>query len=437
LLAYHPIVVNGKVLLRLDARGNSYVVALDLKSGQRLWQVDYSRGLTGATSDGTDDLPWALSDAHAGLAQHAGVARYTLSARGHRAFARMGSPITVPSARRAGLWLTKDQGFLLGLDLMTEGKPLEGFPIRPPSNEWSFEGTPLADDGVFYVAMRRTEGARSQLYLAAFATPTASAPSTDELDETAQAHGKIKWRTRICSSATLMGGDRDELTHLLGTQDSGRLYFNTNAGAIAAVSADDGRLLWLLKYPRAPLRSASSTWPQRQLGRDLTPCLAWKDLVIVAPSDCDRVFALDATTGQIAWASPQGATDDMIHLLGVADGVLLASGDYLHWIDALTGKLLTQFPGGTLGGPDQAAPSPRGLGRGLIVGENVWWPTRDSIFVFAARPIMTELGWQRKLIREIPMLPRGATGGNLILAEGILLIATGDKLLAFGEQGAR
>jgi hypothetical protein len=35
------------------------------------------------------------------------------------------------------------------------------------------------------------------------------------------------------------------------------------------------------------------------------------------------------------------------------------------------------------------------------------------------------------------MLPRGATGGNLILAEGILLIATGDKLLAFGEQGSR
>ena len=44
LLSYHPIVVDQTVLLRLDARGNSYVVALDLKTGQRLWQVDYSRG---------------------------------------------------------------------------------------------------------------------------------------------------------------------------------------------------------------------------------------------------------------------------------------------------------------------------------------------------------------------------------------------------------
>src|SRR5439155_27281743 len=40
LLCYYPIVVAGKVLVRFDAGGNSYVAALDLKTGQRNWQVD-------------------------------------------------------------------------------------------------------------------------------------------------------------------------------------------------------------------------------------------------------------------------------------------------------------------------------------------------------------------------------------------------------------
>ena len=49
---------------------------------------------------------WQISDAHADLTRHVGVARYTLSASGNRIFARMGSPITVPVpiAVRAAGW---------------------------------------------------------------------------------------------------------------------------------------------------------------------------------------------------------------------------------------------------------------------------------------------------------------------------------------------
>ena len=221
------------------------------------------------------------NDAHRSLARHIGVARYTASAQGDKLFARMGSPITVPSSRRAALWLAKDQGFLLGLDLRAQGKPLEGFPIRPQSNEWTFEGTPLGDDGTIYVAMRRVEGARSQLYLAAFELPTTPVSQPDERDENARPTGRLKWRTRICSSATLGGGELDQLTHLLVTLDGDRLYLNTSAGAVAAVSADDGRLLWLVKYPRTRVRTGNPDQPERHLFRDLTPCLAWN-----GPGDC-------------------------------------------------------------------------------------------------------------------------------------------------------
>jgi len=224
----------------------------------------------------------------------------------------------------------------------------------------------------------------------------------------------------------------DQLTHLLVTLDGNRLYLNTSAGAVVAVSADDGRLLWLVKYPRAAARTGNPDQPEQHLFRDLTPCLAWKDLVIVAPADCNRIFALDATTGQLAWTLAPGAADDVVHLLGAVDDTLVASGDSLYWIDANSGRLLAQFPRGKLGGAEQAAPSPRGFGRGTIAGTHIWWPTRESIYVFDVRPVASDFGWQARLVREIPLGPRGVTGGNLVVAGGVLLIATGDRLVAFG-----
>lgn len=145
LLSYHPIVIGKQVFVRLDARDNSYVAALHLKTGKPLWQVDYRRGTANEPADASAAVgPWEVNDAHAGLTRHLGVARYTLTGGGGKLFARMGSPLTHSRTSRPPL-VSKQQGFLLGLDLATQGKPLEGFPIRPPSSDWSFEGTPIVD----------------------------------------------------------------------------------------------------------------------------------------------------------------------------------------------------------------------------------------------------------------------------------------------------
>ncbi len=431
LLGYHPVVAGKRVLLRLDARGNSYVVALDLRTGKPVWQVDYRRGI----EPGFDavDEPWQISDAHSESQRHIGVARYTLTVQGNKLLARLGSPLTMPRPRMNRELEAKEQGFLLGLDLATQGKPLEGFPIRPPTAEWSFEGAPLLGGGAMYVAMRKFEGARSQLYLAAFDLQTTAAGSIDDRDDNARPAGRLRWRTRICSGATPGGGDIDSLSHLLVTLDSGRLYLNTNCGAVAAVDAASGRLLWLVKYPRAEIRLGDPDRSPDHLFRDLVPCLAWKDLVIVAPSDSDRIFALHAASGRLAWSLLPGVADDAMHLLGVHDDVLLASGNALYWIDALSGRLLTQYPAGRLGGAEVAPAGPRGYGRGLIAGNEVWFPTRESLYVFRTQPVVTDFVSQPQLVREIPLFPRGVTGGNLLIAEGILLIASGDKLTAFAQ----
>jgi len=437
LLSYHPIVVGERVILRIDAGGNSHVIALDLRTGKELWNVDFSRGAARQPSRETASGGRAMnaSDVHGDFARHIGVARYTASATGNKLFVRMGSPVTLPSSRRAALWLAKDQGYLLGLDLAAQGRPLEGFPIRPPSNEWAFEGPPLSNGGEIYTAMRRTEGARSQLYLAAFELSTTPLAQADDLDENSRPAGRLKWRTRICSSTAFGAGEIDQLTHLLVTLDGNRLYLNTSAGAVAAVNADDGQMLWLIKYPRSSPRSDNPDRPQHHVFRDLTPCLVWKDLLVVAPADCDRIFALEAATGELAWTLPRGAADDAIHLLGAVDDTLLVSGNSLYWIELPTGRMLAQFPHGQAGGADQAAPSPRGLGRGAIAGRHIWWPTRESIYVFDGQPAKTDFGWQPRPVQEIPLAARGATGGNLVMAGGVLLIATGDRLIAFGAAG--
>lgn len=438
-LAYHPIVLGQTVLLRLDARGNSYVVALDLKSGQEQWRVDYSRGLVDVRpAEQADELagePFAVSDAHADLPRHAGVARFTLSAHGNKLFAMMGSQVTIPDERRLERWLAKDQGFLLGLDIRTQGKPLEGFPIRPEGSDWTFEGPPQCDGELVYTAMRRVEGTRTQIYLAAYELQTFAGEQPDFRDEDARPRGRLKWRTRLCSSPTLLGGQFAELTHLLVTLDGGRVYLNTQAGVVAAVNAADGRLLWLVKYPRAPVRTGNPDHIDQHLFRDLTPAVAYKDLLLVAPADSDRIFALEAATGQLAWSLPPGEAADAVHLLGAQGDVLLASGDRLYWIDANSGRLLTQFPAGGGNAAGLAAPSPRGLGRGTLGNNHVWFPTRETVFVFDVQPAATDFGHQPRLVREIALASRGLTGGNIVLAEGVLLIATGNRLLAFDELG--
>ena len=319
----------------------------------------------------------------------------------------------------------------MGVDVQSQGKPLEGFPLRPPSKEWTFEGAPICDGGTIYVVMRRVEASRSSLFVAAFDLRTTADLENSAADNEKAFLNQLKWQTRICNSAGFGAGEVDEITHLLLTYDGGRLYLNTSAGVVAALEATDGRPLWLTKYPRSGAEAGDPDHRGRHLYRDLTPCLAWKDLLIVAPQDSDRIFALASATGQLAWTLPAVAADDAVHLLGVQNDVLLAAGDSLYWIDAYEGTLLCQYPPGKLGGPEQVAPSPRGYGRGIVAGQNLWWPTREAIYLFAPQPASSDFGWQPRLIRTLPFAAPEYTGGNLVLAGNVLLVAGGDKLAAY------
>ena len=83
------------------------------------------------------------------------------------------------------------------------------------------------------------------------------------------------------------------------TLAEGTLYFNTNLGAVASLSADDGHIRWLTTYSRAK-KGATTT---AHLFRDLNPCLYHRGTLYVAPTDSPQVLAIDAMTGAMRWAT--------------------------------------------------------------------------------------------------------------------------------------
>ena len=234
--------------------------------------------------------------------------------------------------------------------------------------------------------------------------------------------GALRWRRLVCGAETPAQGQYEETTHNLLTLDRGVLYLNTNLGAIAALSARDGHVQWITLYPRA--KAGDLNQRAKHFYRDLTPCVYDRGVLFAAPADSRFILALDAPTGLMLWQTD--LPEDVVHLLGVGGGNLMASGDKLWWIQVATGKVApVEWPEGAW--PD--GPSPKGYGRGVLAGNRVYWPTRSAVYVFDQRTGRKE--------QEIELSTRGAAGGNLLVAAGSLLVATSDELLAFSPHSGR
>ncbi len=193
--------------------------------------------------------------------------------------------------------------------------------------------------------------------------------------------------------------------------DGATLYYQTNMGAVAALDADTGAIRWLATYPHMELRGAG-----QGLGRELNPAVVHDGLVIVAPDDAPSIYAFDAATGRLAWRTEP--LPKVIHLLGVAQGHLIATGDRAWLIDVSNGKVIRYWPEGASGMDS--------YGRGLLAGDSIYWPTRTEIHVLSQA---TGLPTDRSPIALKDAF--GTTGGNLAVGDGYLVIAQSDALIVF------
>lgn len=325
-----------------------------------------------------------------------GAERFTLTLHDGKVFAWLGSHVTnQPLAEAGGV----KPGYLVCLDLRAEGRLLWRM---SPDEGWMFDGAPVADDRGVYVAMRRND-IRPQAYVACF----------DPLN------GRRRWRRFVASAETPNRGVLGQCSEDLLTLSGNTLYFNTNLGAVASLSTDDGRIHWVSLYPRD--RRGDLEHPAPHWSRELTPCVYDRGVLYAAPADSPRIFAFDAGDGRILWQSGT-EIEDAVNVLGVAGDNLVASGWRLYWINLngpRAGHVAHLFP---------ESNEKLGYGRGVLTDRLAIWPTRDKIYLFDRQTAKPE--------KAIDLKPLGITGGNVFLADGNLLVATGSELICL-QPGKR
>ena len=411
LLSYHVGVSNGVVYVaEPDA-----IRAVRLRDGQPLDAADGEKeGEENGEANGEKrdeaDVLYRLESRPAefipGRSAHVGVARCCVTLDANRLFTRLGAAWTggAQSPVRDSF-----RSSLVGIDLNTQKLLFDR--IMPGAPGWEFESAPLVYGTQLCASLRRRDPASAQVKVVSY-------------DVT---NGRLVWE-RAIGRSNAIGDVLFELVNSPLSLADDTLYYNSNLGAVVAVRAKDGRVRWVCRYPRIPLEAKEGEPHARNLFRDLTPCLVDRGTLYVAAADSECLFALDAEFGQVQWSTSAGLAADVVHLLGVAGDRLIASGDCLYWVDVASGAVLGQYPGPPSGAAGQALPQPRGFGRGLLAGNEIYWPTRDRIYVFGS-----DTGLPLRQPVELGTL--GVQGGNLVICDGILVIATADELVAFNESG--
>jgi outer membrane protein assembly factor BamB len=377
----HPIIVGQQVLV-----GDTHsVTSYQLTTGKRLFHYK---------------LPGA------GLST--GRTRFTLSADGGRAYARLGRQRLTPrkdSDAQAG-------SHLVCLDLSepdNAGRTRLLWQATAQTNE-CFEGAPLVHGGRAYVALSRLTGKRVVTAIQCY-----------------DALGRLRWSRDVCEVPEFEESATVRTCRNLLTWAGTQLVYCTHTGAVVAVDPWSGQTLWVVRYlSRGPLSSDAEV-----ACRDLAPCMYDDGRVFVAPRDSDRLFCLEAFTGRVLWER-EGL--EIVQLNGITQGRLLFSTRQgVHAVNVATGMALWQQPSeGSLGG----------LGRGLLAGSWMLWPTQDTRLPM--RAVTLAEGRQQKGDEDNPFAEpsffdptqlRGIPAGNLALGQGCLVVATADELVAFVPRG--
>ena len=157
--------------------------------------------------------------------------------------------------------------------------------------------------------------------------------------------------------------------------------------------------------------------------RDPSPCLYHDGLVIVAPSDTPAIFrarcrhrqnCLDQRRARrracICWASSGRS--------------LIVSGNRL-WRRSTSASGKTR-----LVWPESEHAGIRGMGRGVVAGNEIFWPTRNEIYV-DRRPSPA-----RARARPSASAPSATAAPTSPPPNGRLIVAGYDKLMAFGPPAA-
>ena len=389
-LSYHPVTWQDYVFVN----SSRSIWAWNLVTGEPAWP---SEGRTAEIYPPASDVAGGLPNQRL----YGGAPHYTMTISEGRLYARMGSVITNGASDEE-----PGDSDLICLDIERgQGKIQWKISSRELTNDpkpWRFEGAPVVMSGRAYIVLSRRPNFE-------FAVACLDAST-----------GALIWHRPVAASRATFEDHINRVSHLLLTSGAGKLYLSTDAGTILALSAKDGRLDWAITYESVGRTLATAA------DDSLTPAMYHKGLLFVAPNDCNRLFCIEADSGRVRWQFRHPEGERWRHLLGVVPGGqfgrLIVSGRNLASIDIGARKIVF--------GPKAAGLTARpeqGYGRGLLVGKTVLWPTQESIKTIDART--------GTVLANKPLHVPGSAeiGGNLTVAQGMLLVAQPERMVAYCE----
>lgn len=257
--------------------------------------------------------------------------------------------------------------------------------------EWC--GTPIVCRGRLFMAKSQTENSRTVATVNCFdaINPTSGPQWTQAIVETQPVQNAA-------------GG--------FGLTLAGRhLVFCSQAGSIVALDAASGRRAWAFRYPPQAHSHSRAVLSLRP-----TPSPAYAEgRIVIAPTDADRVYCLNAESGALLWSS---GPIEVSQVFGVVHGRAICAMAGRHSgicaFDAMTGRVIPDW-GYRVAGSDSMAP----FGNGLLCRDRIYWPTRSAG--------IQELRWNGTLAYPSTIL-REVPGGNLAFGDGCLAVATPTSL---------
>ena len=386
-----PLIV-GKTLF---ATNGEAVFAFDATTGHPKWSE-----ATESAIDAQAAVIHSLADPVVPKLPIEGRPRHSLSVFGDRLYARLGTSITARAMQE-----TNSHSELVGLDIgLGEGKLVwrvaadEIDPQDPLSatSPWNFEGAPVADSQRVFVVLRRSLP-QEQLNVACFDADSA----------------RLLWNRKIGITVTSTEATVNSTSHLQLTVAEDSVFVSTDAGAIAAVDTHDGANRWVRTYSSDAVLSARGS---RRDGH--APPVYHDGVLYVAPLDSELLLAIHAESGLLLWQREW--PDPLQAVLGVARNTLIVQGRSLWGVELVTGE--PAWPHRRVGSDD---PEGFSFGRGVLVGNEVWWPNREELIVVAADSGQIT---RRLALRE----SLGLTGGDLTAFGRSIVVSRGPQLTVLG-----
>ncbi len=236
------------------------------------------------------------------------------------------------------------------------------------------------------------------------------------------ATGRVRWRAPLCRLAPgkFAGNFAEVRRNRIRSFSSpplyheGTLYYNTNAGALAALDSRSGRIKWLMRYPYFPEVHDAT----RQFGRltvlhggvefvqphdpmfwlNQRPLMVGEKLYI-APVDSPFLFCIDRRTGKILWDRPKPGPGFTYFLGPISTGELVivsngrgagrrifgsdsAPGGPVYLLNPDTGEIVWNSP-------DVILQDDQPVMKHYVYEQAPWFSINTRWFETAARPFLT------------------------------------------------